>query len=684
MPHAISYVRFSSPKQALGDSLRRQLERTKEYCAKHGLTLDETLRDEGLSGYKGEHVTQGALGRFLATVEASRVPRDTYLILEHLDRFSRQNTRIALTLLLNLINKGVKVVTLFNEQVYSDTSDTIEHDLIGAILYMSEAHKASVRKADLIQRTWEGKREKLANGQRVPSKVRPAWLDVVDGEYKENPQGCAIVRRIFHLVANGMSTYGVVQLFNRTGVPALTGNRKDKATGQPMTNGWNSARIGEIIHSDAPLGWFQPYRSGEGTKRRVKAGEPIKGYYPVIVTQELADRARHQLSSRAFHGEGSGAKGELVTNLFSGLAKCALCGKNMHLYRQGRNDGVGYRRRVGYLRCNKNFRKMGCTNTGTIPYAAFERFVVDLIGGFSIPEGEAGERDTAMQKVLERLAAAKADATKAQESVKTLLDAFVTGASPLVMARIGELEAEHAKRLVDIAELEKQVEIERGKPKPSDELEAIKRILTDIESSDLTEKLLARTRVAAGMKRCICHFICFPNRSFVAEYDLGGVMCVIRAWLAPDITYEVYNTDWDWGLRKGKPWLSFIRVEENPDIHKLHHNANDGTTVPVDVHSFLSAYDADSKRNRVDRLRLVKNMVQEKAEPPRGFRFPSRINELSPDHLDLQPEDVTLQEEMTDQQIREYVAEQIGFASLTPKELDGLLTRLELTHRNTP
>jgi len=43
MPIAVSYIRFSTPKQSLGDSLRRQLEHTRAYCAAHGLTLDEDL-----------------------------------------------------------------------------------------------------------------------------------------------------------------------------------------------------------------------------------------------------------------------------------------------------------------------------------------------------------------------------------------------------------------------------------------------------------------------------------------------------------------------------------------------------------------------------------------------------------------------------------------------------------------
>ena len=43
MPKAFSYVRFSTPEQAKGDSLRRQLERSKKYADEHGLVLDTSF-----------------------------------------------------------------------------------------------------------------------------------------------------------------------------------------------------------------------------------------------------------------------------------------------------------------------------------------------------------------------------------------------------------------------------------------------------------------------------------------------------------------------------------------------------------------------------------------------------------------------------------------------------------------
>jgi DNA invertase Pin-like site-specific DNA recombinase len=38
-PVAYSYVRFSSAQQALGDSLRRQVDEAEKYCRENGLEL---------------------------------------------------------------------------------------------------------------------------------------------------------------------------------------------------------------------------------------------------------------------------------------------------------------------------------------------------------------------------------------------------------------------------------------------------------------------------------------------------------------------------------------------------------------------------------------------------------------------------------------------------------------------
>jgi hypothetical protein len=53
-PHrAYSYIRFSTPEQLKGGSLRRQAELTAKYALEHNLNLDESLtfRDLGVSAF---------------------------------------------------------------------------------------------------------------------------------------------------------------------------------------------------------------------------------------------------------------------------------------------------------------------------------------------------------------------------------------------------------------------------------------------------------------------------------------------------------------------------------------------------------------------------------------------------------------------------------------------------------
>ena len=73
---AFSYIRFSTPQQAHGDTLKRQSDKAAKYAAEHGLTLDTELKltDAGVSGYRGANVKTGALGAFLEKFETDRCP----------------------------------------------------------------------------------------------------------------------------------------------------------------------------------------------------------------------------------------------------------------------------------------------------------------------------------------------------------------------------------------------------------------------------------------------------------------------------------------------------------------------------------------------------------------------------------------------------------------------------------
>jgi hypothetical protein len=64
-----------------------------------------------------------------------------------------------------------------------------------------------------------------------------------------------------------------------------------------------------------------------------------------------------------------------MTNLFTGLARCACCGEPMYLYHHGMIARPNGRKQfhAGYLRCSSSKRAKGCDNVASIPYAEFER-----------------------------------------------------------------------------------------------------------------------------------------------------------------------------------------------------------------------------------------------------------------------------------------------------------------------
>ena len=108
-PKAYSYIRFSTPAQAKGDSQRRQNEKAARYAQEHGLVLDTelNLKDLGVSGFSGANVKTGALGAFLKAIELGAVPRGSYLLIENMDRLTRADILAATALFSHIIAAGI-------------------------------------------------------------------------------------------------------------------------------------------------------------------------------------------------------------------------------------------------------------------------------------------------------------------------------------------------------------------------------------------------------------------------------------------------------------------------------------------------------------------------------------------------------------------------------------------------
>jgi DNA invertase Pin-like site-specific DNA recombinase len=348
LPIAYSYIRFSSTEQLKGDSLRRQSDLSKNYAEANGLELDTklNLRDLGISAFDKSNLNKGALGQFLKLVEDGMIPRGSYLLVESLDRLSRDKVMDALGIFLNILNAGIIIVTLADNQVYSreKTNDNWA-SLIMSIVIMSRANEESATKSRRIRASWDNKRQNITK-KRFTARC-PYWLKPSDGDtgFDLIPERVDVVKRIFQMSIDGIGTATIVKRLNGENVPLFS----------PKSDGWQTSYIQKVLSNRAVYGELQLNLQRDGV---LSAYDVIHDYYPAIMSKEdwlLAASIREGRRSR-----GGVAKGEGLSNLFSGLLKCGYCGGPMNMSANMKKKANGEIRRTRYVACSKGRRGAGC------------------------------------------------------------------------------------------------------------------------------------------------------------------------------------------------------------------------------------------------------------------------------------------------------------------------------------
>jgi DNA invertase Pin-like site-specific DNA recombinase len=272
---AYSYIRFSTPEQAKGDSLDRQLRLARSYATKHQLDLDETLTfdDKGISAFRGKNAEGGRLGDFLTAVRAELVPPGSFLLVESLDRISRQSARKALRSLEAICDAGISVVTLGDEHAYTKESlDSDPMSLLMSLLIFIRANEESETKSRRLKGAWEKKRS-LAAHKRLTRRA-PAWVrfNETTEKFEIIEDRAAVVGRIFEMAASGFGQHKIAETLNRESVPVF-GRGKH----------WHRSYVVKMLASPAAMGTMVPHQiEYDAGKKRRKAitGSAVEGYFP--------------------------------------------------------------------------------------------------------------------------------------------------------------------------------------------------------------------------------------------------------------------------------------------------------------------------------------------------------------------------------------------------------------------
>ncbi|MFS2017381.1 recombinase family protein [Massilia sp. CT11-108] len=446
-PLAYSYRRFSHAKQNEAGSLKRQKDIAVGYCQKHNLQLVEdeqyTFLDRATSAFDGKNLDDKAeLRRFHDLVEAGSIPEGSYLIVESLDRLSRQHPRQALPRFLDLLNAGINIVSVNDDKVYK-AGKVDELDLIVSIMEMSRSHSESSNKSKRVGKAWRDKQEDARNERKPMGATRPAWLDPVYRDddkdklkrkpthYVVNEAKKQIVKDIFQWTIDGYGREAIARRLNEAGIPSFKGKT------------WGGSSVAQILKSPTVLGIYQPY-SGKG-KERVKVGEPITGLYEPIIDERTFYEAQQATTERFITGAKKQSRGY---NVWQRILRCTRCHAALNVYTKGAKQPP-------YLRCYEA-GKGKCDARSIRLDRADEVFkeLLTKVNSLALVQSDARSLQAQLNEVRGRMA-------EQQRARAETLDFLRTRPSSTLRAEVADADDEIARLEERELELEKALAADR-------------------------------------------------------------------------------------------------------------------------------------------------------------------------------------------------------------------------------
>jgi DNA invertase Pin-like site-specific DNA recombinase len=517
---AYSYIRFSSSDQTKGDSLRRQTELSEKYAHQHNLTLDQTLhlQDLGVSAFNRSNIEKGALGAFLEAVKTGRIAAGSYLLVESLDRLSRDQVLAALEIFISIIRHGITIVTLSDGMVYEEK--TIEQNfspLMYSIMIMARAHEESLTKSKRIRSAWLNK---IANASEKKLTARcGGWLQLSSDKKTFNfiPDRTEVVKEIIQMSMNGMGQSVIAKRLNDRKIKSWTGG-----------HGWHTSTVSKILNNTALYGDFQPQVSVSGKLKPY--GEPIKDYFPALITKDQFTNLKAARSQRLFAG--TGRKSTNVPNLISGIGKCGYCGASMVLAGNTKlkhsADGSTTKIESKALVCDNGRRGIRCWAIRW-NYKDLETSLLTFCKGLELQKlldefDKSAEANNETKKLQEELVITESKIESSNRKVANIIAAIEEGVSSAVLKdRLQLLEEEISAAIERKKELQEKISenLFAAKSDAAD-IVTMQKQLDRIENMSGDELFVFRSALAETIRKTLREVRLFPAGalSTQAEIDL--------------------------------------------------------------------------------------------------------------------------------------------------------------------
>ncbi|WP_043934196.1 recombinase family protein [Bacillus sp. EB01] len=360
---AAIYVRVSTLKTSQKDSPEHQ----KSLCIQKAMDAGLEVRPEYI--YEDRSTGTSIVGReeIKQLLEDAGNGYFSTIIFASLSRFSRDSLD-AISLKRKLVNGlGLRLISI--EDIYD--SGESDNEMIFTII--SAVNQKLSEQISIASK--RGIRESALQGNFTGSIAPYGYKKVlIDGKktLEVMEYEASIVRKIYDLyVYNNMGEKSVVNYLNDEGIPS------------PKGGVWGLTTVQRILQNEAYKGLHafgkykvKKYQDMDDMHNRINKLVQVekdswhhseKSNWEAIIDEELFDKAQE---IRLMRGGGKrGGVRNVKVNPFSGIIKCAHCGKNFVSMKSGKKRMDGQKNEYRYLICSSRRRMgvKGCPNGYWIP-----------------------------------------------------------------------------------------------------------------------------------------------------------------------------------------------------------------------------------------------------------------------------------------------------------------------------
>ena len=313
---AIGYARVSTTKQ----DLTRQCCKITNFCGENGYDLKFIIKDFGISGATLDRKGYQTLNS-LTEIDCD------VIVVSEISRLSRkEQITEALNDIQKILNKGISVILLDDSSKVYKAKENL--NISELLLLIIQLWGAAQERNEIKRKNQDGKQAlfksnpyavvdaKIPYGfRRVPNTMsnRPKYLLEI------NPEEVEVVKKIFELVLDGKTLYGVMQYLNdrnvtiRKGMPSIS-------------------ILSRIIHNELYMGIRK--RTQSFGKENGKEDVAIQYIEPIISEEDFRRAGEKILINNKYV-----ATGKVYFNPFKGIIRCR-CGRAMMVKEKKPEQGI--------------------------------------------------------------------------------------------------------------------------------------------------------------------------------------------------------------------------------------------------------------------------------------------------------------------------------------------------------